>query len=171
MTEDSGIGPLQEPSPEDKILSAEEYIRQLEARMRTGVGQPESGAEDGEQKARPAPVCCLFNRAGKDYHLPVEYMLEIGESLIITPLPLAPRHVVGLVNLRGDAVPVIDLARLDGEAPPVRRLSERLLIADAGGERLAFVADGMPDLSPETSGERIEVVSFVRDYKVGAPDG
>jgi len=171
MTEDSGIRPSQDPSPEDKILSAEEYIRQLEARMRTGVGQSESGSEDGEQKARPAPVCCLFKRAGKDYHLPVEYMLEIGESLNITPLPLAPMHVVGLVNLRGDAVPVIDLARLDGEVLPVRQMAERLLIADAGGERLAFVADGMPDLSAETSGERIEVVSFVRDYKVGAFDG
>lgn len=170
MTEDPGKRPPQSPSPEEKILSAEEYIHQLEARMRIVAGQSTEGLEEGEQKVREAPVCCLFNRSGKEYHLPVEYMLEIGEFLDITQLPLAPRHVVGLVNLRGDAVPVIDLARLEGDAPPAR-LGDRLLIADAGGERLAFVADGMPDLSPETSGERIEVVSFVRDYKVGAEDG
>jgi len=163
-----------QPGAEKKLSPEEEYIRLLESRLRGGTAEGEQAAiYAGEETVRPEPVCCRFERAGQHYHVPVEYVLEIAEMPKLTQLPLSPDYLVGLINLRGECVPVIDLARIDGGAtvPPIQESEARLLIADAGAETLAFMAEGMPYLSPEEGGKAIEVVDFVRQYRVGAVDG
>jgi len=125
------------------------------------------GPVDGVQQVeRIAPTCCRFNLSGKDYFLAIEYMLEIADLPDITSVPLAPAYLRGLVNIRGDAIPVIDLSRFEGGSPS-RAREHRLIIADAGGERLAFLAEGIPSLSREMEGAEVDVVHFVRSYKIG----
>ncbi len=128
-----------------------------------GQGQT---SEVEQQAERIAPVCCCFRLSGKEYFLAIEYMLEIADLTEITLVPLAPPHLRGLVNIRGEAIPVIDLARLHGDAPSHAR-DQRLIISDAGGEKLAFLAEGIPSLSREREGEEVDVVHFVRSYKIG----
>lgn len=176
MSDDpSRPAPGSEPTgPEDKLSPEAEYIRMLESRLRGDAeGGRVAGGLPGEETVRPEPVCCRFERAGRQYYVPVEYVLEIAEMRALTLLPLSPDYLVGLINLRGECVPVIDLARLKSgvAVPPIPEAEARLLIADAGAETLAFLAEGMPYLSPEEAGEAIEVVDFVRQHKVGAANG
>ncbi len=44
------------------------------------------------------------------FALPVEEVVEINRSLDITPVPMAPHFVSGIINLRGQILTAIDLA-------------------------------------------------------------
>lgn len=131
-----------------------------------GGTRQEHDSGDTQQVERIAPSCCRFYLSGKEYFLAIEYMLEIADLPEITTVPLAPVYLRGLVNIRGDAIPVIDLSRFQGGTPSHAR-EHRLIISDAGGEKVAFLAEGIPSLSREREGEEVDVVHFVRSYKIG----
>lgn len=50
-----------------------------------------------------------FALAHEEYGLPVLKVREIIKVLDITPVPQAPHHVKGVINLRGKVIPVVDL--------------------------------------------------------------
>lgn len=52
-----------------------------------------------------------FRLAGQQLAVPLENVIRVIPALKCNPLPGAPQTVLGLVNLRGQVVPVIDLAR------------------------------------------------------------
>jgi purine-binding chemotaxis protein CheW len=56
--------------------------------------------------------CYLTFKLGHDsYGLPVLRVREIIRRTDITPVPLMPAHVKGVINLRGKITPVMDLRR------------------------------------------------------------
>ncbi|HEY8551711.1 MAG TPA: chemotaxis protein CheW [Vicinamibacterales bacterium] len=57
-----------------------------------------------------------FQLGKEEYGLPVLKVREIIKLLEITPVPQAPPHVKGVINLRGKVIPVIDL-RLKFQLP------------------------------------------------------
>ena len=59
------------------------------------------------------------------FGLPIDDVIEINKALDITPVPLAPDYVTGVVNLRGQILTAVNLAKKVGlEAEPVRQLEE-----------------------------------------------
>lgn len=64
------------------------------------------------------------------------YGLRLGAVQRVLPLmelkrlPLAPPAVAGLMNLHGHAVPVIDLARLGGDAASAEHVDTRIVVVD-----------------------------------------
>jgi purine-binding chemotaxis protein CheW len=61
----------------------------------------------------------------------------------ITPLPEAPEVVLGIVNIRGAIVPVVDIRKRFGLPAREIRLSDRMLIASTSRRVVALVADGV----------------------------
>ena len=57
---------------------------------------------------------CTFYVAGKLFGIEVERVQEIIRYQEMTHIPLAPREVAGLINLRGQIVPAIQLRRCLG---------------------------------------------------------
>jgi purine-binding chemotaxis protein CheW len=46
---------------------------------------------------------------GKEYFaVNVQYVLEVLQHQQITPVPQTPAHILGIINFRGDILPVID---------------------------------------------------------------
>ena len=43
--------------------------------------------------------------------IPAEKVMEINKEIDITPVPLSDEHILGITNLRGQIIPVIDLAK------------------------------------------------------------
>jgi len=43
--------------------------------------------------------------------IPAEKVMEINKEINITPVPLSDEHILGITNLRGQIIPVIDLAK------------------------------------------------------------
>jgi len=49
-------------------------------------------------------------KLGKEYYgLPIENVLSIEKPSKTTRIPNAPDFIIGLINLRGDVIPVVDL--------------------------------------------------------------
>ena len=85
--------------------------------------------------------------AAEAYAMPVEHVLEAAGLGRVRAVPGARRELLGIRTLRGQILPVVDLARLLG----VHRTSEptRLLVAEARGFRVGFAIDevnGIGDL-------------------------
>ena len=77
----------------------------------------------------------------------VEYLLNAAEVLQLetysgaTPVPGAPPFVLGIVQVRGRIVPVIDL-RERFHLPPIEpTLDTRIVVAEASGRRVGLIVD------------------------------
>jgi purine-binding chemotaxis protein CheW len=90
----------------------------------------------------------VFEIAGQRYGLPVTEVRELVRAVAIVPLPLARPPVEGVVDLRGQIVPVIDLrSRLGLPARPVSP-SDHMIVAQSQGRLVALRIDRAIDLVP-----------------------
>jgi purine-binding chemotaxis protein CheW len=83
---------------------------------------------------------------GEDYALAVESVREIAKLGAITPVPGAPAEVLGVWNLRGDVMAVVDLATLLG----LGREDEpgRIIVAEQGDLRAGLAVESVVDVGP-----------------------
>lgn len=111
---------------------------------------------------------------GESYALPVENVLEVAELGEIAPVPGAAPSVLGVRNLRGQVLPVFDLARIFGI--PREGTSARLLVAEDGPRRAGFAIDEVTDVGdlpdPDEEGESpfLRGAALVGDALVGVVD-
>jgi purine-binding chemotaxis protein CheW len=73
----------------------------------------------------------VFDLDGEEYGVPILTATEIVPTPVITPVPNAPAYILGLVNLRGKILPVLDLEKkfqLQRETPAVHR---HIMIAES----------------------------------------
>lgn len=82
--------------------------------------------------------------AGEQYALPVDGVLEVAELGDVTPVPGAPASVLGVRNLRGQLITVIDLATLFGLDDDSPR--ERIVITEAGDRRAGLAVEAILDV-------------------------
>jgi purine-binding chemotaxis protein CheW len=90
---------------------------------------------------------CVFALAGDAFALDVRCLREVAIFEDWTTLPLAPAHVLGVANLRGDVIPIVDARPLLGL--PAQRGGERrvrTLVVAAAGLEAALVMDGVTSL-------------------------
>lgn len=82
----------------------------------------------------------LFQLGGDRYALDAGQIVEVLPLVALKALPGAARGVAGLLDYRGTAVPVVDLAAMALGTPAAARVSTRLLIvrypSPAGDHRL-----------------------------------
>lgn len=75
----------------------------------------------------------------EEYALSVDDVLEVAELGDLTPVPGAPVGVLGVRNLRGQILPVVDVATLlgaDGNGS-----AERMVVAERAGARTGLAVD------------------------------
>ena len=56
----------------------------------------------------------LFALGKGNYGIPIENVFEIKKMGEITVVPKAPKYIEGVINLRGNVIPVIDLRKRFG---------------------------------------------------------
>lgn len=98
---------------------------------------------------------CTFAVGGRWLALAVTEVQEVLAPRSITPVPLAPPAVRGVINLRGEIVTVLDLARRFGPAED----------ADGAGAMhvVARGPDGPVSLLVDTIGDVIELDPATRE--------
>ena len=52
---------------------------------------------------------CLFSISGDTYAVTVDILAEIIIPQKVFPVPTTPSHVIGIINLRGNIVPIVDI--------------------------------------------------------------
>src|SRR5262244_2540237 len=87
---------------------------------------------------------CVFRSGRERFCLPVLDVEEVLDWPLVTKLPLAPTYVVGIFNLRGSIIPLIDIAMTEGRRPGL--LPKHVVVASLRGEqhddiRLGIAAD------------------------------
>lgn len=117
------------------------------------------------EQIRRGHVACVFELSEHVYCLPIDQMLDIVELPDLIPLPLAPPPVVGLVNVCGRGMPVIDLSIVNPGASS-SRTARRLVVGEFHDEHAAFLAEGAPFFSAEFSGEKIDLAEFLAKYRL-----
>ncbi len=70
----------------------------------------------------------------------------VVRMVFISPVPMAPQFVDGIVNVRGNVVPVISLARLFGLQHGRPLLARRVLVGRSGEEQIAIVVDSVSEI-------------------------
>jgi len=76
--------------------------------------------------------------------MPVEHVIQVAPLGQVTAVPGSAAQMLGVQNLRGQILPVIDLALLLGisrTAPPTR-----LLVAESAGRQAGFAIDEVSEV-------------------------
>jgi purine-binding chemotaxis protein CheW len=121
----------------------------------------------GDARADDTVLVC---RAGTHrVALPVPAVVEVHRAAAVTPLPGAPDAVIGVVDLRGSLVAVLDLRRRLGLDAPEPRPGDVLVAVRVHDRPLLLLTDAAADvtsLSPEqlqTADEVLPGARYVRD--------
>jgi len=85
----------------------------------------------------------IFKIEDQDYGIEIEHVHEIDrlKEVVICPVPKAPEYVEGIINLRGEVVPIIDL-RKKLELPKEETCREtRILIVRMDNKTIGLIVD------------------------------
>lgn len=93
----------------------------------------------------PSFDACSFRAGAHCFAVDSDYVAEVLHSATLTPVPLAPEAVVGLLHLRGRIVPVIDIGRRLGLDSPQRAACTHLVIR-LGDDWYSLLVDEVLDV-------------------------
>ncbi len=80
------------------------------------------------------------------FALPVENVMEIKKSFEITPVPLSPPYVEGIINLRGQIITAIHLAKKIGLKYDENRKDYYHIIVKTSEEPISLLVEGIGDV-------------------------
>lgn len=112
------------------------------------MGQTPGTASPVLPETPPALRACLFALAGSQFAVDVRNAREVAVFDEITAMPRAPRHLVGVANLRGAVLPIADIRALLGLPKPRPARSARTLVLRDGSLVAAVVVDTVLGLEP-----------------------
>jgi purine-binding chemotaxis protein CheW len=84
------------------------------------------------EERSPESQYCVFRSGRERFCLPVLDVEEVLDWPLLTKLPLAPAYVLGIFNLRGVIVPLIDIALTEGRRPGL--LPKHVVVASLRGD-------------------------------------
>ena len=92
----------------------------------------------------------IFTLGQEEYAMPIEVVREITRLGEVRAIPQAPAYVRGLINLRGKAIPLVDLhvrfgidsskQSTDNSTPPAEQ-NTFALITEVHGDHVGFAVD------------------------------
>jgi purine-binding chemotaxis protein CheW len=94
----------------------------------------------------------VFKVAGAEYIIPASEVMQMESFTGATPVPGAPAHVAGLVQVRGRVVPVVDARARFGLPPVDRTLDSRVVVGQLGSRTVGLLVDSAREvmkLAPE----------------------
>ncbi len=97
----------------------------------------------------PLVAYITFRLGNEHFALPVAQVREVLDQEDITPLPLSPHALLGIVNVRESAVPVVDLRRRFGMPPSTPGRQARILVMEFVLGESTCVLGGLADAVQE----------------------
>ncbi len=97
----------------------------------------------GPADTSPAAQFVGFELDGQQYLFRIDRIQEIVTPGRLTRLPEVPAYVLGVTNLRGTIIPVIDLRRLFGLAPREIDADTRTIVVTVGGRIVGCTVDAV----------------------------
>ena len=87
-----------------------------------------------------------FRVGGQEFGIDVMSVREIRVWTPATPIAYAPSYVVGMINLRGVVLPIVDFAARLGFVPTEPNSRHAILVAEAGGADIGLLVEGVSEI-------------------------
>lgn len=88
-----------------------------------------------------------FTVGGEDYSVDIMSVREIRSGTTATALPHAPDYVRGVINLRGNVLPILDLAvRLGLPTKGGEDARHVIIVVDVGNRTVGLMVDAVSDI-------------------------
>lgn len=101
-----------------------------------------------------------FTLGSERYALDISLVREIVEMMQITPIPRAPPHITGVINLRGEITNIMNLYTLLGLSEEAREKARKIIVfmpEAAGGNNVGILVDNVTSVTP-VSEDQVEKV-------------
>ena len=93
-----------------------------------------------------------FNLGKEEYGVDIGSVQEIIRAADITPVPGAPGHVRGVINLRGKIIPVVDLRKRFALPDVEEGDARRIVVVELGEKRIGMLVDSVSQVIKVPSG-------------------
>lgn len=103
----------------------------------------------------------IFTLDQQRYALRLEHVERVVRAAAVTPLPRAPEPVLGILDLQGRVLPVIDLRLRFGLPTRALRCSDQFVIARAGALSVVLAVDGTESVHEAASQEVVAPADIV----------
>jgi len=100
-----------------------------------------------EAQQNPVSRWVTFRLAGENYGIDVMQIREVLRNTEISPVPGAPSYVLGIINLRGNVVSIIDTRNRFGLPMYEADDSSRILILETANTVIGFLVDSVNDVA------------------------
>lgn len=84
-----------------------------------------------------------FNVAGEIFAIDISHVQEIIKKTKITPVPLTPKYVYGLTNIRGNIIPIINIRKKLGILPIKDTEDTRVVVLNYYSRKVGYIVDSM----------------------------
>jgi purine-binding chemotaxis protein CheW len=87
-----------------------------------------------------------FHIGTEEYGVDISQIQEIIRMMEITKLPRTPDFVEGVINLRGQLIPIIDLRTRFGMERAEVTKNSRIIVTDIGTKRVGIIVDSASEV-------------------------
>jgi purine-binding chemotaxis protein CheW len=154
------------------ILAADKLFREDVMTKLGQAGQAAAAVDNGKTAATQTRQFLVFQLCGDDFALPIEVVDEVARVPVqVTRLPKAPAFLEGVINLRGEVLPVIDQRRRFGMPAATNHAARRLIVVRTEHRRAGLIVDAVSEVlrsagdaiepAPDLSGEATQLVHGV----------
>lgn len=84
-----------------------------------------------------------FSSNGLNIGVSTNYVIEIITNHMITKLPLVPDYVTGIINLRGQIIPIIDVRLRMGNPSIVNTSSTCIIVLNINSVQIGIIVDAV----------------------------
>jgi len=88
----------------------------------------------------------VFSISNQDFGIDIVSVSEIIRLEKITPIPQAPAYVEGVINIRGQVVPAINLHVLFNTRVGERNDSNRVIVVETGQNKFGLIVDAVSEV-------------------------
>ena len=113
-----------------------------------------------QKRTEPVNQWVTFRLGEETYGVNVMQVQEVLRIAEIAPVPGAPDYVVGIINLRGNVVTVIDTRKRFGLYPRELDDSSRIVIIEADDQVIGILVDSVAEVV-ELRGSEVEAAPTV----------
>lgn len=117
-----------------------------------------------EEKGMGLTKQVVFKLGQEEYGLDILIVNSIDTYNGVIPVPNSPDFILGILNLRGDVIPVFSL-RVKFGLPEIQTSTEQLIITNTNGMMVGFKVDAVCGIVEFTEKELSEVPMIVKSEK------
>jgi len=89
---------------------------------------------------------CIFTRGARDFGISVQAAREVLTGEPVTPVPQSPPSLIGVLNLRGEVLPLVQLDTLLDMPPRPYTPGDQIVVLSSGDVDIGLVVDRVRDV-------------------------